>query len=31
LIKYFYDKTKKEGQDLEFRELVEMTIQQLVS
>ncbi|KAJ7380894.1 Glutamine--fructose-6-phosphate aminotransferase [isomerizing] 2 [Desmophyllum pertusum] len=29
LVKYFYDKTKKEGQDLEFRELVEMTIQQL--
>lgn len=29
LVKYFYDKTKKEGQDLDFRELVEMTIQQL--
>ncbi|XP_022800757.1 glutamine--fructose-6-phosphate aminotransferase [isomerizing] 1-like [Stylophora pistillata] len=29
LVKYFYDKTKKEGQELEFRELVEMTIQQL--
>ncbi|KAL9979022.1 hypothetical protein ACROYT_G016614 [Oculina patagonica] len=29
LLKYFYDKTKKEGQDLDFRELVEMTIKQL--
>lgn len=29
LVKYFYDKSKKEGKDLEFRELVEMTIQHL--
>lgn len=29
LVKYFYDKTTKEGQELHFRELVEMTVQQL--
>ncbi|XP_068722163.1 glutamine--fructose-6-phosphate aminotransferase [isomerizing] 1-like [Montipora capricornis] len=29
LVKYFYDKTQKEGEKLDFRELVEMTIKQL--
>lgn len=28
---YFFFQQKKEGKDLEFRELVEMTIQHLVS